>query len=260
MKKFYYLIVLLLILCIGSSYADRRFFGRSYLAYTLPAGGFEFELWNTGRIGKDVGYYYRFQPCFEFEYGVADRFSASLYFNFDQTIAENNSFESKVFDFSSTSLELRYRFTNPGDFIVDPGIYFEFAYGGNELEYESKIILSRWYGRFITTLNLTSEIERDIIESKNESSFEITGGAMYEVASDFAAGLEFRNHREFESLYEDEENQATFIGPTVNYQGNDFYITFNFIVQVAGSPETKNNLELVHHERYEFRTILGIEL
>lgn len=260
MNKFYYLLILLLLVCISNSYADRRFFGRSYLAYTLPAGGFEFELWNTGKISKDVGYYYRFQPRFEFEYGVTDRLSASLYFNFDQTTAEYNSFESKPFDFSSTSLELRYRFTNPGDFVVDPGIYFEFAYGGSELEYESKIILSRWFGRLITTLNLTSEIERNVVESENESSFEITGGAMYEVARDLAVGLEFSNHREFENIYEYEKNQATFIGPTVNFQGNNFYITFNFIAQIVGSPVTKNNLELLHHERYEFRTILGIEL
>ena len=259
-NSLYLLIVFFSIIYFDSSYADRRFFGRSYLAYTLPAGGFELEVWNTGRIGKDMGYYYRFQPRFEFEYGVTDRFSTSLYFNFDQTTAENNSFDSKSLGFSSTSLELRYRFTNPGDFFVDPGIYFEFAYGGDELEYESKLIFSRWIGDFITTLNITSEIERNVVESQNESVFEITGGAMYNLFSDFALGVEFRNHRVYEDIYGEEESQATFIGPTVNYQAESFYITFNIIAQVAGSPVTRDNLDLVHHEKYEFRTILGLEL
>ncbi len=62
--------------------ADTKFFARSYSAYTLPAKALEFEFWQTGRIGKGAGYYYRWQPRFEVEYGVTDRLTASMYFNF----------------------------------------------------------------------------------------------------------------------------------------------------------------------------------
>ena len=251
---------ILFISLLNNSFADRRYFGRSYLAYTLPKGAFEFELWNTGRIGKDVGYYYQFQPRFEFEYGITDRLSASLYFNFEQVTAENNSFDSKSLGFSSNSIELRYRFTNPGEFIIDPNLYFEFAYGGDELEYETKAIFSKRIGNFISAFNISSEIERKVIDNENETVFELTGGVMYDVNPNFAFGLEFRNHREYEDIYEKEESQATFLGPTVNIQTESFYITFNFIAQVAGSPSTKNHLDLIHHEKYEFRTILGVEL
>ncbi len=191
-KSIIYFIFILILLSINNLMADRRYFGRSYLAYTLPSGGFELEVWNTGRIGKDMGYYYRFQPRFEFEYGVTDRLSASLYFNFDQVTSEQNSFESKSFGFSSSSVELRYRLTNPGEIFVDPALYFEFAYGGDELEYESKIILSRRFDNFITTLNINSEIEREVVDNENESAFELTGGVMYEVSPIVALGLEFR--------------------------------------------------------------------
>ncbi|MGE5845713.1 MAG: hypothetical protein ACM34O_03235 [Ignavibacteria bacterium] len=252
--------LLLIISLYNNSLADRRYFGRSYLAYTLPMGAFEFELWNTGRIGKDFGYFYRFQPRFEFEYGVTDRLSASFYFNFDQTTSENNIYESKPFGFASTSLELRYRLTDPDELFLDPALYFEFAYGGDELEYEPKIILSKRIGDFITAVNLTSEIEKEIIEDETESVFEITGGAMYEVHPNVALGVEFRNHRVYEDIYEKEEAQATFIGPTVNIQTQSFYLTFNFLAQVAGTPPSTNNLELAHHEKFEFRTILGVEL
>jgi hypothetical protein len=243
MKRSIYFFSLLLIAAFYSNAnADRRYFGRSYHAYTLPMGAFEFELWNTGRIGKDLGFFYRFQPRFEFEYGVTDRLSASLYFNFDQITSEDNAFESKPFGFASTSLELRYRLTNPGELFIDPALYFEFAYGGDELEYESKLIFSKRIGDFIAAVNLSSEIEREIIEGETESVFEFTGGAMYELHPNFALGVEFRNHRVFEDIYEDEEGYATFIGPTVNIQTQSFYI------------------ELAHHEKFEFRTILGIEL
>ncbi len=259
MKKIV-LLTLVTLIVSGESFADRRYFGRSYLAYTLPAGAFEFELWNTGRIGRDMGYFYRFQPRFEFEYGVTDRLSASLYFNFDQVTSEQNSFDSHPFGYSSTSLELRYRLLNPDQFIVDPALYFEFAYGGDEIEYESKIILSKRIGGFVTALNINSEIEREIIENETESVFEITGGVMYDVSPNFAFGVEFRNHRIYEEIYEEQESQASYIGPTINFQTESFYITFNFLAQVAGTEGGNPNLDLLHHERYEFRTILGVEL
>jgi hypothetical protein len=259
-KSFCFLTILVFIIFIKDTLGDRRYFGRSYLAYTLPAGAFEFELWNTGRIGKYQGYFYRFQPRFEFEYGITDRLSASLYFNFDQITAEDNAFSSKSFGFSSNSLELRYRLTDPGQLLIDPALYFEFAYGGDEIEYESKAIFSKRFGNFLAVINSTSEIEREITGTNNKSAFEITAGAMYEINSNFALGIEFRNHWIYTGIYKKEESKAAFLGPTINFQTQSFYLTFNFIAQAAGSPETRNNLDLVYHEKFEFRTILGIEL
>jgi len=250
----------LFLLFTGNLLADRRYFGRLYLANTLPKGAFELEFWNTGRFGKYDGFYYRFQPRMEFEYGVTDRLTASLYFNFNQVKAENNSFSSKPFEFGSTSLELKYRFTNPGEAFVDPEAYFELSYGGDEIEYESKLIFSKRLGRFVTAVNFTSEIEREVIDREIGSEFEFTAGAMYDVSPSFAIGLEFKNHRKYNDIYKGQTSQASFIGPTVNYQAEKFYITFNFLRQVHGTPSSGNNLDLLGHEKYEFRTILGIDL
>lgn len=253
-------VFILSILSINNSFADRRYFGRSYLANTLPKGAFELELWNTGRIERQSGFYYRFQPRVEFEYGITDRLTTSLYLNFNQVESEDNNFSSNSLGFSSTSIELRYRLTEIGQTFVDPALYFEFAYGGDELEYESKLILSRRFGNFISAMNINSEIEREIIDKEIESVFEFTGGIMYELSPSIALGIEFRNHRIFEDIYKSEEAQATFLGPSINIQTNSFFIVFNFLRQIDGSPESKNSLDLVHHEKYEFRTILGIEL
>lgn len=262
MKKYlmFSLVFILFVLSMNDTFADRRYFGRTYLANTLPKGAFELELWNTGRIERQSGFYYRFQPRVEFEYGITDRLTTSLYFNFNQVESENNNFSSSSLGFSSTSIELRYRLTEIGQTFVDPALYFEFAYGGDELEYESKVILSRRFGDFITAININSEIEREIVDKEIESVFELTGGIMYEVSPNIALGLEFRNHRIFEDIYESEEAQATFLGPSINIQTKSFFIVFNFLTQINGSPESKNSLDLIHHEKYEFRTILGIEL
>lgn len=242
------------------SYADRKYFARSYLANTLPQRAMELEIWNTMRIGKTEGFYYRMQPRFELEYGATDRLTTSIYFNFDQRIASENAYNSSPLEFSSSSLELRYRLTNPGDIFVDPALYFEFSYGGAEIEYEPKIILSKRIGDVVTAVNINAEIERKIIDSEHESKFEFTAGVAYDLSNNIAFGLEFRNHRNYEDIFKKEENQATFIGPTFNIQTEELYFTINFLKQVGGSPSTKNNLDLDGHENFEIRTILGINL
>jgi len=261
MKTVSILLFFLIILTFYSnSHADRRYFGWSYTAYTLPQGALELEVWNTWSIGKEIGYYYQFQPRFEFEYGVLDRLTASLYFNFDQITTEGNSFQSKNFTFNSTSIEFRYRLTEQNEIFIDPALYFEFAYGGDEIEYEAKALLSKRINNLITVLNINGEIEREVIENKTESKFEVTAGAMYEIIPSLALGVEFRNHREYEEIFEEEEYQASFLGPTINIQTKSFYLTMSFLPQISGSPVTSGNLELIGHEKYEFRTILGIDL
>ena len=255
-----FLFFVLILTFSTSSYADRRYFGWSYTAYTLPQSALELEVWNTWSIGKEMGYYYQFQPRFEFEYGVLDRLTASLYFNFDQIKTDGNSFEPKSFTFNSTSVELRYRFTEQNEIFIDPALYFEFAYGGDEIEYEAKALFSKRINNLITVLNINGEIEREVIESETESKFEVTAGAMYEIIPSLALGLEFRNHREYEEIFEEEEYQASFLGPTINIQTKSFYLTMSFLAQISGSPATSGNLELIGHEKYEFRTILGIDL
>lgn len=261
-KTFSLLVVSILIVLsfTNISLADRKYFARSYLAYTLPQHAMELEIWNTMRIGKNEGYYYRIQPRFEIEYGATDRLTTSLYMNFDQRTASGNEYSSSPLEFTSSSLELRYRLTNPDEFFVDPALYFEFSYGGAELEYEPKIILSKRFGDIVTAININTEIERKVIESEYESKFELTAGVAYDLSNNIALGLEFRNHRNYSDIFEIEKNRASFLGPTFNIQTEELYFTINFLKQVAGSPPTKDNLDLDGHENFEIRFILGINL
>ena len=252
--------IALSLLISSSINADTKFFARSYSAYTLPAKALEFEFWQTGRIGKGAGYYYRWQPRFEVEYGVTDRLTASMYFNFNEVKSSGNTFAPKSFGVSTTSFEFRYRLSSPDEYFVDPALYFEFGYGGDKIFYEPKILLSKRFGKVSTVLNLISEIERAPMSSKTESKFEITAGIAYELNSNIAVGLEFRNHRNYKSIYEREENQATYIGPTISFFTEKMYFVVNLLAQVSGSPTTKNSLDLAGHEKYEIRTILGIGL
>ncbi len=256
----YFILLLFIFVSVFEIRADYKKFARSYSAYTLPANSLEFEFWQTGRIDKGFGYYYRWQPRFEVEYGITDRFTGSMYFNFNEVKSVGNSFSVKPFSFSTTSFEFRYRLSNPNEYFFDPALYFEIGYGGDKIFYEPKILLSKRIHNFILVSNIISEIERNPVKSETESKFEITAGLAYEINSNLSLALEFRNHRNFSKVYEKQNNQATFIGPTISLSTQKLYFVINFLFQVSGSPNTKNNLELVGHEKYEVRTILGVGL
>lgn len=240
--------------------ADYKQFARSYTAYTLPANSVEFEFWQTGRIDKGLGYYYRWQPRFEVEYGVSDRLTASMYFNFNEVKSTGNTFSSKPFSYSTTSFEFRYRLSNPNEYFVDPALYFEFGYGGDKIFYEPKLLFSKRINRVTTVANIISEIERFPTKSETESKFELTAGVAYELNANLSLGLEFRNHHNFEKIYEKKLNQASFLGPTISFFSKNLYFVMNFMFQVSGSPDTKNGLELIGHEKYEIRSILGVSI
>lgn len=260
MKKLIFLSSLLILLISLNALADRRYFARSYTSYTLPAKALELEIWNTGKIQKDAGYYYRWQPRVEFEYGLTDKLTTSIYFNFDETRSKNNSYPSKSFSFTATSFELRYRLFEIGEYFVDPTLYAEIYFGGDKIKYEPKIFLTKRFQNFIGVVNINSEIEKYVADQKTESKFEVTGGLAYEMNANFAAGIEFRQHFNFSNIYDVKKNQAFFVGPTLNIQTEKFYFTINFLTQVNGTPQASKNLDLIGHEKYEVRTILGIEL
>lgn len=240
--------------------ADKKPFARSYTSYTLPARALELEVWQTGILGKGLGNYSHWKPRIEFEYGITDRLTGSMYLNFDQTNSSGNNFQSKPFSLSTTSFEFRYRLSNPSEWFIDPALYFELGYGGDVVEYEPKILLTKRFDDFITVINLNSEIEGNIAESENESAFEFTAGIAYEINNNISLGLEFRNDRNYKDIYSNELNQASYLGPTVSFQTEQFYFVINFLAQVGGFPASQSNLDLIGHEKYEVRTILGIEL
>lgn len=260
MKKIFTICCLIITFYATAVFPDGKHFARSYMANTMEKSELELEFLNTARIGKMSGFYYNYKPQFEVEYGVTDDLTASFYFNFEQTTVSGNSFENENFGFESNSLEFRYRLSEIGENFIDPALYFEFEYGGKIIAYEPKIILSKNYNNWNGVINISSEFERDIVNSSQKTNIELTGGVIYDVSSGFGFGIEFMNHRILNDIFGGQEGQATFLGPTFNYFGDEFNFTINIMRQISGSPISKNGMELLHHEVYEVKTILEIEL
>ncbi len=163
--------------------ANDQIFPETYTADVLPKGGVEFEQWITYREGKSQGTYGLTQTRTEIEYGITDRWQASLYLNAYSVNAHNNNSEKSRVDFTSSggdgdevtgggpatrgayvpnssrfpipaayyhktdfdsvSLETIYNFFSPYITPVGLSAYAEYTYGDHTQELELKVLAQK---------------------------------------------------------------------------------------------------------------------
>lgn len=102
--------------------AGDAIFTHTYLAETLPQGAKEVEQWVTFRTKRSQGTYKLTQTRTEFEYGVTDRWTVSLYANAYSVTAENNN---------STASRNNYTAVGDGDEVTGGGPVTAGAYVPN---------------------------------------------------------------------------------------------------------------------------------
>ena len=154
-------------LALSSARADERLFTYTYEPETTPKGTFEFEQWVTSRFGRNrtVGQngqndYQRWQFREEFEYGVTDNYTLSLYMNHDyEYFKDNAGAKNSRYDWTGISLENKYLVLNPAKHAVGLTLYLEPTYDGDNFELEQKIILGQRYGDWKWALNLVHATE-----------------------------------------------------------------------------------------------------
>lgn len=239
----------MLILPAISGFGGVRRFTFLYEANTSAAGSLESENWVTWKNagGKDGFDQVEFRH--ELEYGVTDKFQASLYF---ADWAYECDAEKSGFVFSNAALELIYNFTNP---VIDPvglSAYGEIQVGYRVIELESKLIAQKNFGPIILAYNATleAEWEGEGLEER-EGEFSQAVGVSYEFSPRFSAGLELLHEFVFEEWQDTEEIRNVFIGPNVSYRRNNWFVTTTFLAQAtdtAGEPD------------FQWRTVFGVGL
>src|SRR5881398_485821 len=149
MKKF-----VLSILPTISALGGVRRFTFLYEANTSAQGSLELENWVTWQRATGPGRFDQVDFRHELEFGVTDKFQASIYLAdwFYESDPEHSGFT-----YSDTAIELIYNLTNP---IVDPvglSIYGELRAGDRLIELESKLMTQKNFGRLILAYNATLE-------------------------------------------------------------------------------------------------------
>lgn len=259
-------------LSLSQTQADERRFTYTYEPEVLPQGASEFEQWVTLRTQrtKDPSVqqenYNLWEIREEFEYGVTDWYSLSLYLNANaesyRDVSTSPATDVSTFEFQGIALENRFMILNPADHAIGLTLYFEPRFSGEELELEQKIIIGQRHGNWKWAFNLGHATEWKDNFNEVEGEVEACFGISWDLNKNWSLGLELRNHNEIPN-YSRWENTAVFLGPAINYRQEKWWATLSILPQIyganfGGDPDGHPNLELEGHERANIRLIVGI--
>ena len=265
MKTFYITSLLLGVLILNTYClkAQDRFFGRTYTSSILPKGNFDIELWHTSRFGHQSEYFHAMDQRVEYEVGLGKNVQTAFYFNhFQKSISDstNNINQSTEIGFSN---EWKWRISG-AERKTGVALYAELGIKGDELELESKLILDRTLGKNLLALNLVYEAEGEAEWENSKTHFnysnklELDAGWMYQFSTSFGAGIEVVNENDLTDRKWN--NSIIYVGPTINYRGNRWFVVANYLPQlgnVHSSSTFTKGMELNDHERASARIILG---
>ncbi len=248
--------------------ANERYFTYTYEPETMPQGVTEFEQWVTLRTQRDdkVGQenFNKWEFREEWEYGVTDNYTASLYLNTTAESFRNPSTQADTssFSFDGVSLENRYMVWNPTEHPVGLALYFEPRFSGNEAELEEKIILGQRAGSWKWAFNVVHATEWNNNLHDSEGELEFDFGLTRPVTQHLSMGFEARNHNELPEQ-KSWEHTAFFVGPVFTFTQERWWATFTVLPQLFGrnfhgDPDGERNLVLDEQERVNARLILGV--
>ena len=254
------------ILLAGTALADNRIFTYSYEPETEPKGDWELEQSITSRLTRNraVGQenYQQWQFRTEVEHGVTDRYTVGLYVNdnFEHFYDPSSGKNTDVNRWAGVSLENRYQVLDPVENPVGLTLYLEPTYDGQNAELEQKIILGQRHGEWKWTVNLSHATEWTGDVNNYEGELELSAGLASNLTERWTLGLEVRDHNEL-PLYQQWENSAVYLGPTLSYHRQKWWAAFSVLPQIygwsQGNPDQNPHLELEGHERLNLRLLVG---
>ncbi len=263
-------ILILLILCSGSSFAQDRFFARTYTSDVLPKGAIDLELWHTSRFGHSGQFFHAQDQRMEVEFGLGKKLQTAIYFNRYQKRFSETTDGTTVTNEIGFSNEWKWKLSDPAANKLGFALYGEWGIkGGDELELETKLIFDKNIGKSLLAFNAIVEYEKEFewaqnkVESDNWTlPVEFDLAYQYFAKPNLGIGLEIRNVNDI-SKANGRENSVLFAGPMIRYTGKKWFIIANYQPQVANLYKTATaptSKVLNAHERAEARFIVGISL
>lgn len=273
-----------LCLHMESSQADEPLFGYVYTTDLLPQGKYEVEQWVTDRAQQAHGRFNDFQLRSEFEYGLTNDLQVAGYLNYSYLDASHNSVQgltegidipashdsSRPFNewrYDGVSVEFIWRVLSPYKDGWGLAFYAEPEYGPREKGLELRVITQKNFmdDRLVLAANLWVEPEREdssnlVMRGSDEmpeggkmrmTMAEIDIGASYRFASNWSAGLEFRNHNEYSGFsvsHNDQEHTAFFLGPNIHYASQRWFFTLAALRQIHAKAYNKDQEAQIHDD------------
>jgi hypothetical protein len=265
---------------VSPAAADEPLFGFIYTTDLLPKGQLEAEQWATLREGRSQGTFHVLQTRTELSYGLTDAFQLSGYLNFayadvNRNTPSGDTAPPEIFAdyhadpnapfrkgrFESASVEGIYRFLSPYTDPIGAAIYFEPSVGPRTYELETRLIVQKNFldDRLVLAANATigQEIRRlhgdpdadpttndfhDHWDQETDVNFGLA--ASYRVVSNWALGVELQNEHEWAGLnpfnFSKRTNEALYLGPTIHYGGEKFFLTLTALWQLPVAQDFAN--------------------
>jgi hypothetical protein len=245
--------------------AEESMFAYVYTTDLLPQGGKEVEQWMTWRHQKIAGTYDQIEGRTEFEYGLTDRLQVALYLNYNWTQAYHNgpfgatTPPEQFADFYpgpddrfnkarlvGVSGEAIYRILSPYTDVFGLALYTEPTVGKNFFEVENKVIVQKNFLDDLLTVafNFTYAPEfRNLLDPadptgtatswQEETDINYALAVSYRFIENWSAGFEFVNEHEYNGfVFNHESNSGYYLGPTLHYGGERFFVTATALWQM----------------------------
>jgi hypothetical protein len=215
-------------------HATERHFTFSYEVTTADKGELELENWITWRFhrGRDgAPDTHEFDFRHELEYGITDRLQASLYFA-DWRINDHPRGDDRV-HYDDAALEITYRLSSPVAGSLGTAVYGEIRGGPEFVELESKILLKKNFGKWITAFNATLE-GRWVGEHLDEREGELaqTAAVSYEINPRFAVGAEALHEIDIPD-WDKAEKSVVWAGPNASVRFGHWYVTVTALARLS---------------------------
>lgn len=246
-------------------------FGFSYLTETLPKGRVEFIQWATARLGRDLGSGYEagyraidFKS--EIEMGISDREQLAFYANYRHF--DTSGRDGLRFD----GLQVAYMrmLAHPDKEEWGQAIYVEPGYSQassktgalrDQYSLELKYLLQHNLGEEgqdgIYAANLVAKVEREPRTDADTLSLKLTQGVAWQLHERWQGGFEAVAGADWAEAV-DFRHFTFFAGPCARYQSEgSFFVTLAALAQVAGSPESRGDINVRDKSPWEVRLKAG---
>ena len=258
------LLIGLILFNLTNASAQDRLFNYTYQSSVLNKGQKEIEVWTTVLQGKE-DYFREIQSRIEYEIGLGSNLQTAFYVNTKQKAFLNKTTGEIQMEPSEIALsnEWKYKISDAMADRFGCAAYAEFTIAPDEYEIELKAIFDKKLGATTQVVNLIFEPEwktttrNNQVATETELKYDINYGISFDMSPRWNLGAEIINKNVFIKA-EDFTHSALFLGPTISYHVDKFWINLAASPQIANLNNQNNNtLDLEEFTRSNFRLLFS---
>ena len=130
---------------------------------------------------------------------------------------------------------------------------------------EGKVIVDKQFGNILAAGNVVLEhewktgLDSGFVQNSSEVKFSLNAGISFSITKAFSIGIEAAHQSIFEKG--ELEHAAFFAGPVVSYSTDQWWATWTFLPQLAGTAGTSGStLNLKEFEKIQARLMFSLFL